>query len=1238
MHIDKRSYLSQWLLFAVIMLIIGSYVSWDLYRDHRRIDSDERDRLQSQVNIIDLNLERQLLTVDRSLHSLRGILPLLQAQPDAKLLIKQRLEAMAQSSPGVRTVVLINAEGRCVASNRDELVGQNFRGSERYQILSRETDMNNLHVSAPFLSPLNNFAVGAGKVIRDDHGKFGGYLLAVIDPLFFETLLRSVLYAPDMRAAVIHSGGKVVARLPDPQKIVGTDLSTSNGFFLQHIQSGNRTTVQSGKSLATGETRLTVMQTMRGSQAFMDKPLIVALSREPVAIFATWRKEMTAQISLYGLLLMSCLLGLLLYHRRQRAFDLLRARSEEDRRRADYQIRLSEENLRITLNSIGDAVMVTDAAGRITQMNPAAERLTGWPIQDAAGHALQEVLHIVNADTRAVVSNPAELVMQRGEIVGLANHTVLIARDGKEYQIADSAAPIRSGDGTITGVVVVFSDVTEQYRVQKALRDREALLRTFSDHARIGMVMVTEDRRFIFANTAYAELLGLASDDLVGKHVPDVLSDVYEAQIRPRLDHAFAGEHVEYELLIPPRPPERQERCLAITYDPPVVTSDGPCVIVLVTDITARKQAEKAQAQLAAIVECTDDAIVGRAPDDTITSWNAAAERLFGWTTDEAIGKSFRKLLSLTPDKALRGRFEKVLQGESVDTLEDVRLRKDRSRIFVDTTMSAVKDPAGTIAGVSCIMRDITERKRAEAARARLAAIIESSHEAIFSRTLDGIFLSWNGGAERMFGYSASEIVGKSALVTLPPGQPSNLAANNAAVLRDGVLVRESTRMAKDGRSLVVRGSYSPLRNDSGAVIGVSVIMQDITALKQAESVRLALEAQLREAQKMQAIGTLAGGIAHDFNNIIATIIGNTELARDDAKGNAPVMESLDEIQKATVRARDLVQQILSFSRRQPTELKDIALEPVVFECARLLRATLPKRISLEVQCAPSVPTVMADATLIQQTLLNLCTNAVHAIPNGPGRVQLTLDTVTLDEDLARSLASLQDLHSRFPGLTVRITVRDTGTGMDKETLGRIFEPFFTTKSVNEGTGLGLSVVLGIVEAHQGVILVDSEPGKGTIFSIYLPASSATAPTQVTARDADSRTVTPAAHSGRRVLYIDDDSLLLSLMARTLSRRGFHVSAFSNQREAIETLRADPAAFDLVLTDYNMPELSGLDVAREVRKIRQDLPVVVTSGFIDDTLLAQAEDAGVRELISKVDSAEELCATLQRLTNDWQRE
>ncbi len=438
-----------------------------------------------------------------------------------------------------------------------------------------------------------------------------------------------------------------------------------------------------------------------------------------------------------------------------------------------------------------------------------------------------------------------------------------------------------------------------------------------------------------------------------------------------------------------------------------------------------------------------------------------------------------------------------------------------------------------------------------------------------------------------------------------------------------------------DGTEFPVEASISHIAGADRHLFTVTV--RDITERERAEAARASLEAQLHESQKMEAIGTLAGGIAHDFNNIIASILGNAELAKQDTQSGSAARESLQEIRKAAERARDLVQQILAFSRRQPTERKPTLLAPVVDESVRLLRATLPARVALEVHIDGELPGVLADATQIVQIVINLATNAMQAMRGEPGRIDIRLGAALLDPALAAAHPALREMHELHPGRAVRLTVSDNGPGMSAATMARIFEPFFTTREVGEGTGLGLSVVLGIVTAHEGAIAVKSEPGRGASFSIYLPAVQAPAGAQ---EPKSAAAASPAPETGevRHILYIDDDESLVLLVTRMLARGGLRVSGYTNQREGLAALRADPAQFDLVVSDYNMPGMSGLDVAREVRAICPDIPVAVTSGFIDEDLKARVAEAGIRELIFKADALEDLCDAFARLARAGRRE
>ena len=402
----------------------------------------------------------------------------------------------------------------------------------------------------------------------------------------------------------------------------------------------------------------------------------------------------------------------------------------------------------------------------------------------------------------------------------------------------------------------------------------------------------------------------------------------------------------------------------------------------------------------------------------------------------------------------------------------------------------------------------------------------------------------------------------------------------------------------------------------------------DITELKQAEAQQRALEAQLRESQKMEAIGTLAGGVAHDFNNLLAAILGNLTLAREDVGADHVAQESLAEIHRAAIRARQLVQQILAFSRRQAQELQRQPLNPVVDEALRLLRSLLPAGVRLNVRLPEAALPVLADATQVQQVLMNLCTNAWQAMGPVPGDITVALEPVRLDAPRALALGHLA------PGDYACLSVADNGPGMDEATQRRIFEPFFTTKAPGSGTGLGLSVVHGIVKAHRGAITVHSARGEGSRFDVYMPlADDATGPDPVPRAEVPG----PAADRGRHIVYVDDYEALVSLVGRTLRKQGHRVTTFGSAQEALDGLPRLSEPVDLLVTDQNMPGMSGVELAQAVRTLWPGLRVAIVSGHVNDELLGAAAAAGVSEVLGKQDSMAALAEALHGLLEPGRR-
>ena len=531
-----------------------------------------------------------------------------------------------------------------------------------------------------------------------------------------------------------------------------------------------------------------------------------------------------------------------------------------------------------------------------------------------------------------------------------------------------------------------------------------------------------------------------------------------------------------------------------------------------------------------------------------------------------------------------------------------------------------------------------TLQQRNEQIRAsekRLEAVINSALDAIICVDQHQRITVFNPTAAALFQCSASDALGS----TLDRFLPDAAQALAFAQLTTQALLGEMTALTASGKELAVEVSVSFERHAESVGGGetTTVFARDLTGRKKAEAHRNELEAQLRESHKMQAVGTMAGGIAHDFNNILGAILGNVELAKADCAPGSPVLESLLEIDKAGRRARDLVRQILTFSRNEPPQRSAVSLAEVVHDTERLLRVTVPPAIELHMQLQAGLPPVLADATQVEQALLNLCTNAVHAIQHqGIERGSIHVEAAAVQPD-----HRLSERLGLAAGDYVALTVRDTGPGMDAATLERIFEPFFTTKPVGQGTGLGLAVVHGVMRTHEGGVDVQSTPGHGSRFTLYFPVAGSAAPAPHTAPavSASGAAAAPASAAAaanapgkkHRVMYVDDDQALVFLVQRLLRRRGYEVSGFTDPHEATAALRATPDAFDLLVTDYNMPGFCGVDLVREARRIRPDLPVALASGYVTAEIEQAALAEGARALIHKPNDVEELCTTVQRL-------
>jgi two-component system, cell cycle sensor histidine kinase and response regulator CckA len=610
------------------------------------------------------------------------------------------------------------------------------------------------------------------------------------------------------------------------------------------------------------------------------------------------------------------------------------------------------------------------------------------------------------------------------------------------------------------------------------------------------------------------------------------------------------------------------------------------------------------------LLEALPDAVVAVDRDGTIVQANAQAQELFGYERDELIGQ---KVEMLVPESYRRQHHQhRENFGQAPKTrrmgaeLDLYGRRQNGSQFPVEISLSPVSTDKGTL--VLSAIRDISDRKRiAEELRraneelhrrtneqlgeyrSRLASIIDSSEDAILSKDLKGIITSWNKGAEHIYGYKPEEVVGKHISLLTPSDRPDEIPEILQKIARgESTEHYESVRVTKDGRHLSVSISVSPLRNAAGEIVGASAIARDITTQKRTEG-------QLRQSQKMEAIGRLAGGVAHDFNNILGIINACSEFLRDRIDPASEPSVYVENIKKAIERGRSLTKQMMAFSRTSAVQPRILDLNERLREISKLLRPLLGEDIEILIVPRSATAVVEMDPGQLDQIVVNLAVNARDAMPRG-GKFILETGTVRFDEGFAEQQQEME------AGKYVLLAVSDTGSGMDEATVSRIFEPFFTTKEAGKGTGLGLATVYGIVKQSGGHILVYSEPGQGTTFKIYLPSAEhkigiASRPEAETAS---------LKRKGATILLVEDDGIMRGLTRKLLEENGYTVVEADDGKSALEWVESHPEPIDLLLTDVVMRRMSGPELVERLAASRPNLKVVYMSGYTGE-LMANRE-------------------------------
>jgi PAS domain S-box-containing protein len=720
--------------------------------------------------------------------------------------------------------------------------------------------------------------------------------------------------------------------------------------------------------------------------------------------------------------------------------------------------------------------------------------------------------------------------------------------------------------------------------------------------------------------------------ELLGKRIQDVphkiVGDEFAQAIQQVLD-TRSTVSIEYCLTIGDQRQYFEARLL------PLLESQ---IVAIVRNITERKQSEDAlitsERRLADIVEFLPDATLVIDGDSRVIAWNKAIEEMTGIPKEDILGKGgyayavpfYGEPCPILIDLAFRydpeivrkyGSVEK--RGKSLYVEKYLPEIQGRKELFLWAVASPLLDSRGNLIGAIESLRDITERKQVEDAlmhaEEKYRDMVENSVTGIYQILPEGRFLSVNASIANMLGYDSREDllnnVANAIQLYVNPKRRSDLIRQ----LEEHGSVREFEveYFRKDKSSIWVSLNDRAVRNSVGKIAYLEGTASDITDRK-------LLRAQLDQAQKMEAIGTLAGGIAHDFNNILAPIIGYTELSLNMVSEDDKLAHNMRQVLSSANRAKDLVKQILSFSRKTGQANEPVQVSLVVREALKLLRSSLPSTIEICLCLHPDAVdcTTLADQTRIHQVLMNLCTNAAHAMHDKGGTLTVTLENVDIGPHSGRRIPDLA------PGPYLKLSVADTGHGMDETVRQRIFDPYFTTKGPDEGTGLGLAVVYGIVKNFSGAIEVSSKPDEGAVFDVYLPRAE-----KIRRLFEDMPAPLPAGHA--RILVVDDEKFIVDMIKDILDDLGYETVPKYSSIEALETFRARPEDFDLVVTDMTMPHLTGMDLAREILMIRPQIPIILCTGFSDQVNGNKTRRLGIKKLMMKPVSMRDLAFAINEI-------
>jgi PAS domain S-box-containing protein len=869
-----------------------------------------------------------------------------------------------------------------------------------------------------------------------------------------------------------------------------------------------------------------------------------------------------------------------------------------ERKAALEALRLREEQYRAIFEGSADALVLWSRDVRIVDVNAAFTSIYGYTRDEIIGSTFGDRLPTLDVARR--------IRMMHRALEGHTGHleTRTIRKNGEAFDVEIRYLPIlHRGE---PHVLAIARDITERRRAEEALRTSEEQYRAIFNASADALVLWDSQLNIVDVNPAFERIYGMTRDLVVTRGYPTSMPPEYVEQRLQLVRRAIEGE--TQELIT------RAHRGDGSSFEVelrviPIRHRGEPHALAMARDITERKRAEErlraSEERYRLLFEMESAAIVlVDAETLKLVDANLAAAQVYGYSREELLGMTAVDLSAEPQETA-----PSIRDSHGALNIPLRWHRRKNGEVFpVEITANRLALNGREI--VLASIREITERKRAEQAlrdsEAQYRAIFNASADALVLRDADFRIVDVNATYEAMSGFPREAVLGLDRVIANPPEVAQAIRELHGRALAGEPIVFETTLLRRDGAryNLELRGV--PIQHRGAQ--HVLYMGRDVTDRTHAEQERRELESQLRQAQKMEAIGHLTGGIAHDFNNILTSVMGYLALAaeRPAAEADPKLQSHLEQAQQSCHRARDLIQQMLTFSRGRRGEPRPVALRPLLDESARMLRATLPTSLDL-VTTVEGDPIALVDPVQAHQVLLNLCINARDSMSEvgriGVGARRTSMPTTTCSS-----------CRRQFSGDFVELAVTDTGAGIPPGVIDRMFEPFFTTKDIGQGTGMGLAIVHGVVHDHAGHLLVDSTPGTGTTFRILLPLAAPSLDAVATISDERVARRTPLEG---RLLLVEDEQAVLGFMRELLEGWGLSVVAARDPADALRWFSLEPDRFDVVLTDHSMPGMTGLDLARQLLAQRPGLPVVMYSGR-SDLLNAEAVRAeGIRAMLPK---------------------